>query len=123
MSKLVLIIDDSRITRRQIARLLNARGYETAEAENGRAGLEMAETLSPGSILLDILMPEMDGIGFLKQAREKGLAVPVIVMSADAQTVDRIKHLKDLGARAVVDKSPQGVGQLVDVLEDILTSL
>lgn len=116
MTKRVLIVDDSRVTRRVIARLVQRQGHETLEAENGKVGLALAADEAPDCILLDILMPEMDGIAFLKEAEEQGLTIPVIVMSADAQRPDRARQLLELGARAVVDKPPQGEAPMLQAL-------
>lgn len=120
MSKRILIIDDSRLTRRHVARIVRAQGHETMEAGNGRIGLERVETEAPDCILLDILMPEMDGIAFLKEAGARGIDVAVIVMSADAQTPDRTRQLEDLGAVAVVDKPPRGETSLLQAVEAAL---
>jgi CheY-like chemotaxis protein len=109
----ILIVDDSRLTRRHIARLLQGEGWETEEADDGRAAIAMAEATPYDCILLDILMPVMDGIQFLDAAGASGLGTPVIVMSADAQTPDRAEQLKLLGARAVVNKPPAGADAIV----------
>jgi two-component system chemotaxis response regulator CheY len=118
--KTVLIVDDSRITRRHLSRLVAGSGYETREAEDGLAGLAAIGEHAPDCVLLDILMPNMDGIRFLKEAGERGVGVPIIVMSADAQTPEREKQLLDLGARAVVDKPPRGQDDLLAAVRDAL---
>ncbi len=119
--KKLLIIDDSRLTRRQLARLLTAPNVAISEAGNGREGLEALDRDRPDCILTDVLMPEMDGIQFLAQARKKGVQTPIIVISSDAQTPPRIKQLTELGATAVVDKPPAGEAALLAIVAQLLS--
>lgn len=65
----ILIIDDSWGTRQIIAKILKADGYELLETGDGKEGLQMAEKHRPDCILLDLLMPEMDGC---QQASPRG---------------------------------------------------
>lgn len=118
--KKLLIIDDSRLTRRQLARLLAAPDVAIAEAGNGREGLEAIERDPPDCILTDVLMPEMDGIQFLTLARKKDITTPIIVISADAQTPLRIQQLLELGANAVIDKPPAGDAALREAVARFL---
>ena len=66
----ILITDDIAENRRLLVQYLNSHGFETAEATNGQQCLEIAENFHPDAILLDILMPEMDGIDTLKHLRQ-----------------------------------------------------
>lgn len=80
----VLVVEDDEASREQIVRLLKKDGWRVLEAENGRVGLELVEAELPVVILLDLMMPEMDGFEFLKRFRQipGGDAVPVVVVSA-----------------------------------------
>ena len=80
----VLIVEDNLQTRELLRRNLVNKGWNTVEAENGRIALEMLETISPAVILLDLMMPEMDGFEFLDVMRKdkRWHALPVIVITA-----------------------------------------
>jgi CheY-like chemotaxis protein len=101
----VLVVDDSMFTRLNICRMLEEAGHETLEAANGREGLEMAVSAKPDIILSDLLMPELDGIGFLNALRENGIDLPVIILSADIQETKRQQCLS-LGTAGFISKPP-----------------
>ncbi len=92
----VLIIEDDRLIAEPIARALRNVGYEVMIANTGRTGLDMALTHQPQLIILDILMPEMDGWEVCKAVREKSV-VPILMLTALTEEVDRILGL-ELGA-------------------------
>ena len=93
-----LIVDDSRLARGIIKQMVEALGHEAIEAANGREGLEMAEIHKPDAITIDLLMPELGGLGFLSTLRKAGNRVPVIVISADIQDEVR-RQCEELAAR------------------------
>ena len=99
----ILIIDDSLFQRRNIRKSLKAEGYDLQEATTGREGLEMIPTFAPDCIVLDILMPEVDGLSFLRTLQAQGNTTPVIVLTADIQNTTRQECLK-LGAKEVLHK-------------------
>ena len=80
----VLIVEDDPGTRESLRRVIEREGWSSAEAENGRAALEKIEISPPALILLDLMMPEMDGFEFLENLRDRPLAarVPVVVLTA-----------------------------------------
>ena len=80
----VLVVEDDAATRRKIARALKAEGWSVVEAENGASALERVREQPPGLILLDLVMPQMDGAQFLNELRrvEEWRAIPVIVITA-----------------------------------------
>jgi len=102
----ILVIDDSLFARLNICDILKGAGYETVEAENGNEGVKKVIDEKPDCALTDLLMPEMDGIAFLKALREKGLNLPVIVLSADIQETKR-KQCMELGSAGFISKPPQ----------------
>jgi signal transduction histidine kinase/CheY-like chemotaxis protein len=83
-SSQVLIIEDDATTREMLSRSLVKDGFRTMEAENGRLGLDAVKTITPDLILLDLMMPEMDGFQFLQELRSNPdwRQVPVIVLTA-----------------------------------------
>lgn len=101
----IMIVDDSRFIRAAIARILKSGGYETFEAENGQMALDLISAKSPDCMLLDLLMPVMDGIETLKSLKEKGSTVPVIVLTADIQQSVRDDCFK-LGVVDFLNKPP-----------------
>jgi CheY-like chemotaxis protein len=102
---LLLIVEDSWLSRRVLCKMLQEKGYETIEAASGPQALEMLPRISPDCILLDLLMPEMEGREVLKILREQGSKIPVIVITADIQKTTRCECL-ELGAIAVINKIP-----------------
>ncbi|MCU0480897.1 MAG: ammonium transporter [Anaerolineae bacterium] len=88
----ILVIDDDPNQRDMVTRTLEKEGWVAEEAENGLEGLKKLETFAPDLILLDLMMPEMDGFQFLTelQKTEEGRAIPVIVVTAkDLTSEDR----------------------------------
>ncbi len=92
----VLIVEDDAATREMMRRVLEREGWETAEAENGLVGLERLAEAAPGAILLDLMMPEMDGFEFLAKLRESEAwqGIPVIVVTAKTLTAADHRRLK-----------------------------
>ncbi|WP_341733655.1 response regulator [Microcoleus sp. EPA2] len=101
----ILVVEDSWLTRRVICKILRAEGYETWEASSGPEALELLDTQTPNCMLLDLLMPDMEGREVLQAMREKGIKVPVIVITADIQSTTRSECM-ELGAMAVIHKMP-----------------
>ena len=102
---LVLIVEDAWFTRRMICKTLQTAGHETLEAGSGQEGLERVLAHSPDCILLDLLMPDMDGRDVLQSLRTQGVQTPVLVLTADIQASSRQQCLA-LGAIAVLSKPP-----------------
>src|SRR5215467_1096201 len=84
----VLIVEDDIPTRRLLRRTLQQASYHVTEAENGRAGCEQLKTDVPDAIVLDLMMPEMDGFEFIAKIRsdERCRDIPVIVVTAKSLT-------------------------------------
>jgi two-component system KDP operon response regulator KdpE len=98
----VLIIDDENQIRKMLRVALSAQGYELAEAATGQEGLNQAALFHPDLIILDIGLPDIDGISVLKQLRE-WIKTPIIVLSVREMENDKIRAL-DLGADDYVTK-------------------
>jgi two-component system, OmpR family, KDP operon response regulator KdpE len=105
----VLIEDESQI-RRFLRASLTSQGYRLFEAATGQEGLVEAATRQPDLVILDLGLPDMDGLEVIRQLREWS-AVPIIVLSARGQERDKISAL-DAGADDYVGK-PFGVGELL----------
>ena len=81
----ILVVDDAAFMRMRCAKLLTENGYEVVEAENGLRALEVYEAETPDAVLMDITMPEMDGIAALKALREKDPDARVAMVTAMGQ--------------------------------------
>ena len=79
-----LIVEDDSGTRESLRRVIEREGWSSTEAENGRAALEKIEISAPALILLDLMMPEMDGFEFLDELRDRpdAVEIPVVVLTA-----------------------------------------
>lgn len=86
----ILIVDDETRMRRVIADYLHIKGYETDEAGDGVEALERFEAGSPDLVLLDVMMPRMDGFEVCRHIRAKS-AVPIIMLTAKAEEEDELQ--------------------------------
>ena len=101
----ILVIEDSAFMRNKIVNILKRDDYEIVEADNGIKGLQAALDRPPDCILLDLIMPGMDGVKLLMTLRDRGMKFPVVVVTADIQE-STIRQCRELGASAVVNKPP-----------------
>jgi len=108
--ELILLIEDEVQMRRFLRVALESEHYRLVEAETGRDGLAKAAAWNPDAVLLDLGLPDMDGIDVIRRLREWS-KVPIIILSAREQENDKIKAL-DSGADDYLTK-PFGVGELL----------
>jgi CheY-like chemotaxis protein len=89
------VVEDEAETREMFRRAAEKHGWQVIEAENGRVGLERVKAQIPGVILLDLMMPEMDGFAFLDELRQRPDCrnVPVIVVTAKDLTEEDRRRL------------------------------
>jgi CheY-like chemotaxis protein len=113
----ILVIDDSRFQRSQLTRMLGQLGHEVIGAGNGQEGLVMLLQEGPDVVLCDLLMPVLDGFGFLAMVKAQAIPTPVIVASADVQNSTR-ELCFQLGARSFVTK-PCSAEDLEAVLQPL----
>ncbi len=106
----VLVVDDEASIVNIISYNLKKEGYDVITAEDGEAGLELAMNENPDLILLDIMMPKMDGYEVCRKIREKS-NVPIIMLTARADEVDKVIGL-EMGADDYVTK-PFGNRELI----------
>ncbi|NLB64310.1 MAG: sigma-54-dependent Fis family transcriptional regulator [Fibrobacter sp.] len=99
----ILIVDDEPSNRKALARILHQKFSQIFEAGNGREALEKLKGIHYDLILLDIMMPEMDGIEFLEHYAKLGLKTPVIVCSANTD-ISRVVEAMKLGATDYIEK-------------------
>lgn len=106
----VLLIEDEPQIRRFLRTALASHGYRLFEADTGKGGLVEAASRMPEVVILDLGLPDMDGLEIIRRLRE-WTAVPIVVLSARGQERDKIAAL-DAGADDYVSK-PFGVGELL----------
>ena len=112
----ILIVDDEERIVNFLRSKLKASGYEVLTASNGLEGLEQAQAQEPDFIVLDLLMPKMDGLEMLKELRTFSM-VPVIILTAKGADADRIKGLQ-IGADDYLPK-PFNPDELVARIEAV----
>jgi len=90
----VLLVDDDAAIRRSVAVGLELEGFRVVSASGGRAALEAVERMHPAVVLLDLTMPDLDGLEVLRRLRSVGDEVPVCVLSARDEVEDRVRGLE-----------------------------
>jgi two-component system, OmpR family, response regulator MprA len=115
MTCMILVVDDHPVTREPLAKLLRYEGFQTASAANGVEALTAVGHARPDLILLDVMMPKMNGVDFLRSVRSdaRWQSIPVIALtgSMDPHQLDR---LKQLGVAEVMTKARFTVEQLLE---------
>ena len=114
----ILVVDDDRSVRDALRRALTLGGYEVAAAEAGGEGLERIAADSPDAVVLDIGLPDLDGLEVRRRLRGEGNRVPVLMLTARDAVADRIDGL-DAGADDYLVK-PFDVGELKARLRALL---
>ncbi|HDR8050916.1 response regulator transcription factor [Bacillus cereus ATCC 10876] len=113
----VLVVDDESDMRQLVGMYLDNFGYEWGEAENGKEALKKLETDHYDFVVLDIMMPEMDGLSVCKEIR-KTSDVPIIFLTAKGEEWNRVNGLR-MGADDYIVK-PFSPGELVARMEAVL---
>lgn len=105
MAKKILIVDDEQVNVKMVAYILKANGYDVATAFNGKDGLSTAKKENPDLILLDIMMPGMDGYEVLARIRQdaKFTNTPVCMLTAK-EKMDDVERAMTLGAKYYIMK-------------------
>ena len=101
--KTLLIVDDDADLRGAVAEQLEAEGFATLEASTARQGVEAAQEHKPDLVLLDVDLPDMDGREACRQMRQRGVAAPIIMLTAAAGDEDTVQGL-EAGANDYVTK-------------------
>ena len=117
----VMVVDDTDSVREPVVRLLRREGYETVWASSGAEALAAIDEADPDLVLLDFMMPDMDGLTMLERLRRNPLRkdVPVVMMTAvlDRETVRRAQ---DLGAKEYLVKSHFTVDLMLETIRQHL---
>jgi two-component system, chemotaxis family, chemotaxis protein CheY len=114
----ILVIDDSSFARKLIREILKQGDFDVVEAANGREGMDLYKKSAPDAIVLDLLMPDVDGVAVLKELKRMENEAPVVVVSADIQRNTR-QTVEELGAFAFLNKPPDP-NKLVETIKAAL---
>jgi two-component system KDP operon response regulator KdpE len=115
--QVVLVVDDEKTLRDFIRRNLEVRGYDVLTASNGLEALAFFSTKNIDLVILDLMMPRMDGLETTRRIRQRS-TVPVVILTALDEENDKIRAL-DLGADDYLTK-PFGVGELLARIKAVL---
>jgi signal transduction histidine kinase/DNA-binding response OmpR family regulator len=121
IARKVLLVDDDEIMRESVRRVLEQEKWEVTEAGNGRIALQRLVESSPDVIVLDLMMPEMDGFEFLVELRQRAdwREIPVLVLTAKDLSAEDQKRLSGYVER-VMQKSASELGELLRELGQML---
>ncbi len=111
--KKVLIVDDEPDTLELVKLVLESDGFKTVQAGNGIEALKEVDVSKPDLVILDIMMPDMDGWEVFRKIKEKDPKMPIAILTAKAQNIDRLLGLHVLKAEDYITK-PFGKNELIN---------
>lgn len=111
----ILVVDDDASIRQTVREILDLEGYKVETAADGREALLVVERRAPSLVLLDMRMPEMDGWGFARALMERGIRLPIVVMTA---AENARSWADEIGAQAYVAK-PFELEELLATVERV----
>lgn len=124
MAQSILIVEDELPLRQALKMKLEKEGYKVIEGTNGEEGLELAKTQRPSLILLDIMMPKMNGLDVLKGIKSNAIlgSVPVIMLTNLPEESARTK-VEELGGSEYLVKSNIPIEELVTKIKGYLANI
>lgn len=114
----VLVVEDNHNLALGLSNNLKLEGYDVRVAEDGKKGLELATSFSPDAIVLDLMLPEVDGYQVLRTMRNNGSDVPVLILTALGDEADKVRGFR-LGADQYLTK-PFSVVEFLSRVEALL---
>jgi len=114
----ILVVEDNEDLAFGLRNNLEIEGYEVATAKDGKLGLSTFQRVRPDLVILDLMLPEMDGFRVLRTLRENGHATPILVLTARGEESDKVRGLR-FGADDYVTK-PFGLLELLARVEALL---
>jgi DNA-binding response OmpR family regulator len=114
----ILVVEDDRAILRGLTDSLQFHGYQVITAGDGEAAYQAYETQKPDVILLDLILPKLNGVDLCLKLRRQGVQTPIVMLTAKSQEADRIEGL-DAGADDYIMK-PFSVGELMARLRAVL---
>lgn len=120
-SKHILIVDDDEMMRAFVKEVLLINNFRVTEAENGKTGLKKFRESIPDLVITDIIMPEMEGITFIRELRSHNETIPIIAMTGNVH--GRMEELLDissqLGANEILHK-PVTSKELLETINNLI---
>jgi two-component system chemotaxis response regulator CheY len=122
MDSTIMIVDDSASVRQMVAFTLEDAGYTVVEAENGKAAIEKLNGPRINMFILDLNMPDMDGVELTNSLRsmDRYRSTPIIMLSTESHSSEKLRA-KDAGANGWITK-PFKPDQLVNVIKTVVTA-
>lgn len=123
-SGLVMIVDDDEVVREIVAEMLKREGWRVFKAENGQVALEHIEDKKPSLILLDLMMPEMNGFEFLTHLyeHEKWCSIPVVVLTATTLTAEEHARLNQ-HVETIFQKESYSSEELISHIQKLISDV
>jgi DNA-binding response OmpR family regulator len=118
MSRHILIVEDDPHIRLGLVDALKAEGYEVSECRDGTSAVRQVRALQPSLVLLDVMLPGKSGFDICREIRASGNTVPILMLTAKGQEVDKVVGL-ELGADDYVTK-PFGLRELIARIQALL---
>ncbi len=118
MSARILLVEDNPDLAEGVEYNLRLEGYDVSIADNGRTAIERAQAWNPDLVLLDLMLPEMDGYQVLRAIRQNGSRIPVIILSARGEEADKVR-----GFRLDADQYVTKPFSIVELLERVAALL
>jgi CheY-like chemotaxis protein len=116
--KCVLVVDDSNLNRLILVEFLKSKGFKILEAADGKEALDIIRQHNPDLVLLDLIMPVMDGFEAMEQLQKEKIVVPIIIITAYIKD-NTYKRCKELGAAGFLNK-PVKMHELFNIISGIL---
>jgi CheY-like chemotaxis protein len=119
----ILVVDDDQMLREAYALMLSAAGYNVSVACDGADALSQCRALLPDLVLLDMLMPNLDGVGFLEKLQTiPGHKLVKVIIFSNLSTSEKINQAMTLGAEKHITKSKMTPQQLTNEIQEMLIS-
>ena len=111
----ILVVDDAALAREAVARLLEFEGFQTVRASNGKEAYATLYSQKPDLVLLDLMMPELDGITLLRMIRNhpQWETIPIIVLTGLPDENKLVARARELGVKEIVPKATFGFADLL----------
>ncbi len=116
--KCILVVDDSNLNRAILVEFLNSKGFKILEAADGKEALEIIRQQNPDLILLDLIMPVMDGFEAMEHLQKENIKIPIIIITAYIKD-NTYRRCKELGAAGFLNK-PIKMHELFNIISGIL---
>ncbi len=118
--KKILIIEDEGVMNKLLREEFKERGFEVEYATDGKQGLELIKNKKADVILLDIILPKMDGFEILEKLKEEKIKTSPIILLTNLSEIGDIQRALDLGAKTYLLKADYQLKEIADKVETIL---